>query len=212
MRRQPGNRDKLDHARTAIANEAARIIQEQGLTDYRAAKDKARERLGLRPNRPLPSNEEIEIALAERNRIFRGAGHWECLRALRNSAATVMHSLADYFPRLTGSVLSGNATEHSAIDLHLFSDPAETVAASLDSLGIRHRSAQFGYSFERGKTERYPGYRFAVNDSEFRATVFPLLKRRHAPLSPVDGKPMQRAAVKEIERLIATPADPNAAC
>lgn len=212
MKRQQGNRDKPDNARTAIANEAARIIQEQGLTDYRAAKDKARERLGLRQNRPLPSNEEIELALAERNRIFRGDGHWECLQALRRSAATIMHSLTEYFPRLTGSVLSGNATEHSAIDLHLFCDPAETVAISLDSLGIRYRTTQFGFSFERGKPARYPGYRFAIEDNEFRVTVFPLLKRRHAPLSPIDGKPMHRAAVKEIERLIATPADPNAAC
>ena len=208
--RQRGNKDKFDHARTAIADEAARMIQEQGLTDYRAAKDKARERLGLRQNRPLPSNEEIENALAERNRIFRGDGHLEYLQALRKSAASIMNSLPDYFPRLTGPVLSGNATEHSAIDLHLFSEPAETVATSLDALGIRYRSTQFGHSFARGQTECYPGYRFAVEEKEFRVTVFPLVKRRLAPLSPIDGKPMQRVAVKEIERLIAAPTAPSA--
>lgn len=202
-------KQKIDYGRSAIANEAARIIQEQGLTDFRAAKDKARERLGYRSARPLPSNEEIERALAERNRIFRGDTHWEYLQNVRRSAAAVMRSLHHFYPRLVGSVLSGIATEHSAIDLHLFSDPAEAVTASLDALGIRHRSTQFGYRFQRGKTERFPGYRFVIEDCEFCATVFPELRRRHAPFSPVDGKPMQRATLKDLERLIAAPAGPG---
>ena len=72
---EPHIKTKSDHRRASVANEAARIIQEQGLNDFRSAKEKALERLGLKTAGPLPSNGEIEKALAERNRIFRGENH-----------------------------------------------------------------------------------------------------------------------------------------
>ena len=57
--------ERPDHQRLAIADEAARIIHDEGLADFRSAKYKALERLGLRPKGTrLPSNEEIERALA----------------------------------------------------------------------------------------------------------------------------------------------------
>lgn len=198
-------REKTDHTRSAIANEAARIIQEQGLKDYRAAKDKARDRLGYRSAGPLPSNEEIELALAERNRIFLGDKHLAYLHTIRKSAAAAMRLLGDYCPLLVGHVLSGNATAHSTIDIHLFSDPAEAVAAALDARQIRHRLTQFAYRFRVDTLERFPGLRFELEDREICATVFPLLRRRSAPFSPVNGKPMRRATLKEVERLLVEP-------
>ena len=42
-----------------VVHEAARIICEDGLSDYRLAKQKAVERLGLGFGTPLPSNAEI---------------------------------------------------------------------------------------------------------------------------------------------------------
>ena len=204
MRRQ--SRQQSDNARLAIANEAARIIQEQGLTDFRAAKDKARERLGFLSAGALPSNEEIEQALAERNRIFQGDAHAERIRLMRACAATTMHSLAQFHPRLVGAVLSGNATEHSVIELQLFSDPAEVVSDALDALGLRYRPMQLSYRFRRDVVERFPGLRFEADGYEVRGSVFPVLRRRTAPLSPVDGKPMRRANVREVERLLTSSA------
>ena len=57
------NRSRPDHRRTAIAQEAARIIQEHGLKDFRIAKEKAGLRLGMEDRGALPSNQEIESAL-----------------------------------------------------------------------------------------------------------------------------------------------------
>ena len=120
-----------------LAVEAARIIQEEGLTDFRAAKAKAAERLGLGRNAPLPDNAEIEAALAERTRIFYGATQPALLAALRQAAFEVMHELAGFHPRLVGDVLSGSATPHSAVDLPLVSDTAESVGAALEVDDIR---------------------------------------------------------------------------
>ena len=90
------NRSRPDHRRTAIAQEAARIMQEHGLRDFRSAKEKAGLRLGLQDKGALPSNEEIESALAERNRIFRGGTHEEFIKMLRQAALDVMRRLEEF--------------------------------------------------------------------------------------------------------------------
>jgi hypothetical protein len=188
----------------ALAVEAARIIQEEGLTDFRAAKAKAAERLGLGRNAPLPDNAEIEAALAERARIFHGATQPALLEGLRQAAFEVMRELAGFHPRLVGDVLSGTATPHSAVDLHLFSDTVESVGDALDALGIGHRDVARRHRLRHDEVESFPGYRFAVHDCEFSSTVFPLRLRGHAPLSPVDGRPMRRASLRELGELLSS--------
>ena len=193
--RQPDNR------RANIADEAARIMIEKGLGDYRLAKAKACERLGLSAG-PLPSNEEVEAALAVRNRIFRGDSHTRQLRRLREAAMAVMCRLDSFSPRLVGSVLTGTATEHSAIDLHLYTDTPETVGTQLGALGLNHRAIQFQHRWRKGVTEAIPGFRFYTDEFEYLAAVFPEKRRGHAPLSRVDGRPMRRASQREVARLL----------
>lgn len=198
------DRRRPDNRRASIANEAARLIQEQGLSDFRAAKDKALERLGLGSSGPLPSNGEIELALAERHRIFRGDDHHHQIRELREAALRIMQSLRVFHARLVGGVLSGNATQHSTIDLHVFSDSPEAVSSTLDALGIRHRATQFRHQFKLRHGEVFPGFRFVDDEFEFAVTVFSEKQRRRSPLSPVDGRPMQRASIREVEALVST--------
>jgi hypothetical protein len=196
------NAPRPDNRRASIADEAARIIIEGGLTDYRAAKAKAREKLGLSSG-PLPSNEEIEAALSVRNRIFLGDQHTTHVQQLRELARDVMLRLEIFNPRLVGAVLSGTATTHAPIDLHLYSDTPENVGMRLATLDLAHKAIQFQHRWRRGEPEAIPGFRFYAEEVECLATVFPDRRRAHAPLSPVDGKPMQRANYREISELIA---------
>jgi len=192
-----------DNQRFAVANEAARIIQEEGLADFRSAKEKAVERLGLSTGGTrLPSNEEIDQALAERLRIFRGADHSLLLTEFRRAALSVLHALKMHHARLVGSVLNGTVTDFSTIDLHLFDDLPENIEATLDLLDFSHRQTLIRHRFRRGETERFPGYRFRTLDFDYTATVFSIKHRRHSPLSPIDGKPMLRAGIQEVEALL----------
>lgn len=196
-------RFRPDNQRMAVAGEAARIIQEEGLPDFRSAKEKAAARLGLsNGDTRLPSNEEVAQALAERNRIFYGADHPALLSELRRAALSILQTLDIYHARLVGPVLSGTATDFSAIDLHLFSDSPETVGVTLDVLGLGHRATQIRHQFRRGESERFPGYRIRTRDFEYAATVFSINHRRRSPLSPIDGKPMSRAGIREVEALL----------
>ena len=99
MGKRPDRRNE-DNLRMVLAQEAARLICDHGINDYRAAKQKAADRLGLRAFGALPNNLEIEAALAERNRIFCASRHENLLTQLRNIAVRVMHDLHVFRPRI----------------------------------------------------------------------------------------------------------------
>ena len=47
-----------------------------------------------------------------------------------------------------------------------------------------------------------PALRFEIGEQAFEVIVFPLDGIRQAPVSPVDGKPMRRADLAEVEALM----------
>jgi len=193
-----------DHLRITLAQEAARLICDHGITDYLSAKHKAAEKLGLTRLRALPNNREIELAVAERSRIFHADSHSALLAEMRATAATLMQELCDFRPLLVGSVLRGNITAHSAIELHLFSEPAENVGTHLMTNRIRYRSVSQYLKLRRDRPDVFPAYRFELNTFEVLATVLPERQQMHSPLSPIDGKPMHRARLNEVEQLSVT--------
>ncbi len=182
-----------DRARTMLAQEAARIIAEHGVDDYRAAKIKAAERLGLTTRGSLPGNDEIERALADHLVLFHGDAHLDLLCRLRTAALSAMQLLSSFTPRLVGPVLSGTAAVHSAVNLHVFSDSVEQVADQLQRHRIACKLFERRLKSRRGRVEAFAGYHFMHDDAAIEATVFPFDGIRQAPISPVDGKPMQRA-------------------
>lgn len=191
-----------DRARRVLAQEAARIIIEQGIKDYRIAKTKAAERLGLRSNGSLPGNHEIETAVAEHLQLFRGDSHRNLLQALREAALSAMELLSPFTPRLVGPVLAGTAAEHSPINLHVFADSAEQIAFRLQERGIPYKPFERRYKSRKGRTECYAAFAFTHGDSAIEATVFPFDGIRQAPMSPVDGKPMRRANSTKVRAML----------
>ena len=192
----------FDRQRRLVAQETARIIVNQGIRDYRIAKRKAADRLGLTDRGSLPGNSEIEQAIEDYHLIFGGEEHPALLRRLRLAAATAMEILAPYSPRLVGPVLQGTADDNSAVELHVFSDSAEGVGAHLDASGIAYRSYERRLKSRKDHVENFAGYEFRCGGATVQATVFPYDGIRQAPLSPVDGKPMQRADAKTVNDLL----------
>jgi hypothetical protein len=193
---------RKDNLRRALAQEAARIMAEHGIHDFLTAKRKAAERLGVADASALPRNTEIEQALAEYQRLFDPGGHEVTLEAPRRAALQAMHWLSQFEPRLVGPVLTGTATEHADIQLHLFADTPEYVALKLIDRGIAHEITERRVRLDAERIKAFPGLRFAVDDRRVEATVFPLDGIRQAPVSPVDGRPMRRADAAEIQDLL----------
>ena len=203
------NRD--DHARYAqtraneqrrrIAVEAARLIAEDGLRDYRQAKLKAASRLGITDDLSLPKNGEIEEALREHQRMFR-AEQPETLRELREAALEAMKFFAAFEPRLVGPVLEGTADEHSAVCLHIHDDGADRVAMFLQEKGIPYEERTRRLRLERDMTADVPVFVFSAGDSAIDITVLPYDRLRQAPLDRIDEKPMRRANLATVEELV----------
>ncbi len=191
-----------DRARTVLAQEAARIIVEQGIEDYRVAKLKAAERLGMNSRGSLPGNAEIEKAVSEHLQLFGRESHLDLLRGLRRAALSAMELLAPFTPRLVGPVLHGTARANSAVNLHVFADNAETVAVRLEENSIHYRPFERRLKSRRDRAETFAAFRFMQGESAIEATVFPIDGVRQAPISPVDGKPMRRADKNAILRLL----------
>ncbi|MDH4047830.1 MAG: hypothetical protein OEW68_06095 [Gammaproteobacteria bacterium] len=191
-----------DRARLVLAQEAARIIAEQGIEDFRVAKTKAAERLGLRDHGSLPGNAEIDRALSEHLMLFGRESHLDLLAMLRRAALSAMALLAPFTPRLVGSVLHGTAAANSAVNLHVFADHAELVAEKLQQEKVTFRPYERRLKSRRDRAETFAGYRFLRDDAEIEATVFPVDGVRQAPISPIDGKPMQRADARAVEELL----------
>jgi hypothetical protein len=195
-----------DNLRRALAQEAARIMAEHGIRDFLVAKRKAAERLGVTDGAAvLPKNIEIETALAEYQRLFGGDSHVETLYAQRRAALHAMRYLREFEPRLVGAVLSGTATEHSDVQLHLFADYAESVTIKLMDEGVPHEVTEKRVKMNAERVLAYPGVRFEMDEQSFEVTVFPADGIRQAPVSPVDGKPMRRANAFEVEGLLENP-------
>lgn len=190
--------------RLHMAQLAARLMQEQGIRDFRIAKQKAAQHLGIDVRQSvLPANSEIETALAEHQRLFEGAGHERRVAAMRAAAVEAMTLLAEFKPRLVGDVLSGLANAHSDIQLHVFAEPPETFDLFLQSQGIPYDIVERRYRVARNEYRFYPAFRFVAGDHNFEATLFGAGDIREAPRSLVDGAPMPRASRARVERLIA---------
>lgn len=193
-----------DRARKVLAQEAARIIVEQGIEDYRVAKTKAAERLGMTERGSLPGNPEIEHAVSEHLKLFGRESHLDLLRVLREAAISAMSLLAPFTPRLVGPVLHGTAAANSAVNLHVFSDSAELVAQALRDSSVQYRLFERRLKSRRDQADNFSAFRFIHDNSSIEATVFPVNGVRQAPISPVNGKPMRRADLNAVMELLGT--------
>jgi hypothetical protein len=117
-----------------------------------------------------------------------------------------MQLLESFRPKLVGPVLDGTATLNSAVELHVFSDSPEAVAAALEEQGLRLHDSQRRYRFGPHVTEQIPGFDLLVADEEIEVMVFPERGAGHAPLSPIDGRPMRRASRTAVVALLAAAA------
>lgn len=193
---------RAQEARRRIAIEAARLISEGGLRDYHQAKLKAAARLGIPGDLNLPANSDIEDALREHQRLFRGDRHAQTLRALRETAREAMRFFAAHEPRLVGAVLEGTADEHSAVCLHLYSDHPDAVAEHLREHGIPWEQQSRRLRLDRDTARDFPVLLFRAGDAAIDLTLLPYDLLRQAPLDRVSEKPMQRATLAALEGLL----------
>lgn len=195
-----------DRIRRLIAQEAARIMYEEGVSEYRDAKRKAARRFGtekaLSLGSHLPSNAEIHGELQRLIGIYEEEVLPERLLRMRLGALRQMEMLAPFHPYLVGSVLSGAVTEQSDIDLHLFADSCEEVEEFLCREGIPFDQEVVTIR-HGGELFDYPHIYLEDEGTVVECSVYPLEEIHRVPKSSITGRAMERADAKKLRKLIA---------
>lgn len=193
---------RANETRRRIALEAARLISESGLRDYRQAKEKAAARLGVFDEGSMPKNAEIEDALREHQRLFDAEDHPRRLRRLREAAREGMRFFAAFEPRLVGAVLDGTADAHSLVCLHLHGDDPRGVLELLQGRRVPYDEQSRRVRIDRGTSIDVPVLRFDAGDARFDVTVLPFDLLRQAPLDRGGERPMPRATPAMLDALL----------
>lgn len=198
------NDKQASSQRLLLAQTAAQLMREQGIRDFRIAKTKAAERVGLDVRHTvLPRNSEIETAMAEHQRLFGGDAAAARLRTLRAAALEAMALFSRFRPRLVGDVLNGLVTADTDVQLHVFAETSESFDLFMQEQGIPFELVERRFRYGRSDYHYRPAFRFVAGGVGFEAVVFPATGIRQAPDSLVDGAPMARAKRVHVEQLMA---------
>jgi hypothetical protein len=190
-----------NNLRLHIAYLAARMIAEDGIADYAAAKQKAARQAGLADANLLPDNVEIEAALREYQDLYQKDEQPAHLRYLREVAVEVMREFADFRPVLVGSVLSGTAGQFSDVNLQLFTDDVKALQIFL--LNRRYRFEESSKRMNRGdRSEEVPQITLEWEDATVTLTVLDRDDERTNPRVRTEPGMPARARLAEVEALL----------
>jgi hypothetical protein len=189
----PSPRDLQNRIR--IAQVAARLIAEHGITDWSLAKRKAARQLMLPEREALPGDDEVAAALADHHALFRRDAHVEELRAQREQALRWMRRLAQFSPLLTGGVAEGWATEHSDIRLELVAADPKGVEMVLLNAGQPYRVMN---SDRDGAAELY----ISERDTGVRLSVRTPEQARQRPRRDRHGNEETRLSIEDVAALV----------
>jgi hypothetical protein len=188
--------------RQAIALEAARLMYERVESEYFTAKRKAAKRLCRRGVKPadLPSNAEIRDQIQVFARIHEGDKRTAHLRQMRVHGLRLMRLLADFRPRLIGSVMTGHVRKGSDIDIHVFADQVGLVTDILEREGYQ-------FDVERKQIVKHNEARIFTHIHIYERfncelTVYAEEKVHYVFKSSITGKAIESATARQLEELL----------
>lgn len=196
--------------RQLVAQQAARMMAEDGVSDYGYAKKKAGRQLGVVDANCLPSNAEIEEEIRLFHDIYNSDDQPEALRLLRQDALTTMQIFARFNPHLTGSVLDGTAGQYAETHIHLFADSAKEVEIFLLNQQIPYDSNDKSYRVRDRKagsknSERMKVPMFTLEglNGLIKLSVFEFDDIRFSTKSVVSGGNAERLDTEGLKALLA---------
>ncbi|MEE9332018.1 MAG: hypothetical protein V3U89_07285 [Methylophilaceae bacterium] len=202
-------RENQDQRRQLIAQQAARMMIEDGINDFSYAKRKAGRQLGLSENSGLPTNAEIEEEVILHHQLFNEEQPHE-LNMLRKAALATMQLFERFNPHLTGGVLEGVAGKNGLTNIHLFADSAKEVEIFLLSQQIPFESSEQAYRLSnrpsKDKKDKVrktvPVYTLETEYGLQKLSVFEYDDLRLATKRTGDGSHAGRADIDALRQLI----------
>ena len=185
--------------RREIAALAARMIAEDGISDYGFAKRKAARQLGAVNADELPNNAEIEAEVRTYLSVFQDEEHLERQMVMCLAAVEIMRELQPFRPYLTGAVLDGTAGRYSEIEIDLFPESAKEVEIFFlnNSVTYEHREPR------RNQPDAPEAILvFDWDDIPVKLRIYSPDIERLTRRSPHGTRQMERARLAAVEALI----------
>ena len=185
--------------RREIAALAARMIAEDGISDYGFAKRKAARQLGAVNADELPNNAEIDAEVRTYLSVFQDEEHLERQQFLRIAAAEAMRELEAFRPYLTGAVLEGTAGRYAEVEIDLFPESAKEVEIFFLNHGVNYE--------HREPRRNQPDAPEAIlvfdwGDVPVKLRIYSPDVERLSRRSPHGARQMERARLATVEALI----------
>lgn len=205
--------------RQEIAQSAARLMFEEGISDYARAKRKAVKLLGIQQDAPLPTNAEIDSALREYHALYADEADAAHLLDLRQAALLTMQLLQKFNPHLTGPVLDGTAGPYADTDIHVFAESAKELEIYLLNQNIPYHGDEQHYrmSDRPGKQKhelvrkRVPVLLVETRFGTQRISIFEADDIRSAPRKNGEKSGIQRMNLAQLSEMVRAqpPAEPT---
>lgn len=139
-------------SRRRVAREAALLLYNGLITEYKQAKEMAAETLGTRT---LPSNLEVAVELDRMVDEIEGLTRKELIVKLRRLALHVMLQLREFHPKVVGSVWRGTACKGSDIDILTFTTDTKAVVDTLLKNGFKVVKTEWHKKVENNNVKNY---------------------------------------------------------
>lgn len=140
-----------ENIRRKVAREAAVLLYTEQEKEYKQAKDRAAEILGVRI---LPSNKEVAEELDRLADEMEGPKRRERLVKMRREALKFMQAIENFQPLLVGSVWRGTIHRKSDIDILVFHHNPVEVMDQLRSKGFKILRTEWRTANKRGEKKR----------------------------------------------------------
>ncbi len=201
---------KTPQLRQMIAQQAARMMAEEGISDYAYAKKKAGRQLGVTDKQGLPSNLEVEEEIRLYNALYLADVQPEHLAQLRKNALFTMELLQQFNPYLTGAVLDGTAGLGTETHIHLFADSAKEVEIFLLNENIpfevnekSYRILNDGKRDKRGDgRKKVPMLTLETELGFIQISIFEVDDVRYATKRAADGTNAMRADISRVRTIL----------
>ena len=203
-------RENTDQLRQLIAQNAARMMAEDGINDFAYAKKKAGKQLGVYEASVMPTNAEVEEEIRLYHNIYNADEQPLELAKLRKAALMTMQLFERFNPHLTGSVLDGSAGKFSQTNIHLFADSAKDVEMFLLNQQIPFESSEKSYRVSdkpsKDKKEKVrktvPVFTLETELGLQKLSVFDVDDMRVAVKKTSDGANAERADINDLQALL----------
>lgn len=200
-KRQHRSGDKPNHASAAIAVEAGRIMAEEGIVDFRIAKLKARERLRLPKDAPLPSNQEVRLACDAHLSLFTPEEQLLSRRlSMMKDASAAMAFFRDFNPKLVVEFLHHPIASETPIELHLEATNPEAIAHFLQQHRIPFEQTENQTRFGPNDTSLVPAFRFEDDQQKYVLLAFSRTLMRKTPKNLAGSGPLARMSQSETDK------------